>query len=428
MAAHGASGLCTIGATLFAWWWFRRIYARDVALALGLALAVNWAWARTGSAILSEPLYELLSQVTILICLPTASRDGIGRALPLGILLAACLLTRQIAIGLILAILVELCLQRRWRTALIAGSATLVLVTPWLAWLQIVGDEGRTQANLLIVGGAGFWARIVFQSLFYVQRIPDQITGPLVEFATVIRRSAGTMAAANVWAGVASGIILAGWIVALRWSQCRLAGLIPLFSFALLLLWPYTEAGRFLVPLIPCLLIGAVEGASGLLRETGRYASLKLPRQRLRFFVALLLLVASLPYSGYSVVTSRSHRRDVASRDFDSACAWLLNHGDRPGPILARHPGEVYLATGRHALEVSASERPGERDASPDEIGSIIRRYNVAYLLIDADRYLRAPVSPLSRFVAARPDRVRLVWSGAAEESGVAIYEVFPGG
>ena len=51
-----------------------------------------------------------------------------------------------------------------------------------------------------------------------------------------------------------------GWARTLSRPRRRLAGLIPLLTIALLTIWPYTEAGRFLIPLIPCLLIGAVEG------------------------------------------------------------------------------------------------------------------------------------------------------------------------
>ena len=69
--------------------------------------------------------------------------------------------------------------------------------------------------------------------------------------------------AANVWAVAATGIIAFGWIRALRRPRRRLAGLVPLATLLVLLAWPFTEAGRFLVPLIPCILVGAVEGLAG---------------------------------------------------------------------------------------------------------------------------------------------------------------------
>ena len=105
----------------------------------------------------------------------------------------------------------------------------------------------------------------------------------------------------------------------------------------------------------------------------------------------MLVLIASVPYSAYAIFSGRSRGREVANRDFDAACAWIVDNGARPGPVLTRHPGEVFLATGRKALEVSSSERPGDADASPDEVARTIARYGVAYLVIDEDRYAGAP-------------------------------------
>ena len=233
---------------------------------LGLALAVNWAWARTGPGIQSEPLYELLGQVTILVAVRAAAFRGPVGTLLLGGLLAACLLTRQIAVGLLLAIVLDLCLRRRWRMALEVAAVTLAMISPWLIWMLLAGGQQRTQASLLLEGSSGLLARAVSQGMFYLQRIPDQITGPLVEVATVIRPGSGMSSMANLWALISSAVIIAGLMIAALRPRRRLAGLIPLLTLVLLLAWPYTEAGRFLIPLIPCLLVGAVEGLSRLLQ------------------------------------------------------------------------------------------------------------------------------------------------------------------
>src|SRR5271165_7685193 len=79
-----------------------------------------------------------------------AARGGVGQSLALGGLLAACLLTRQIAIGLVLAVLLDLCLRRRWSMALSAAVISALVISPWLVWLVVVGGEQRTQADLLL--------------------------------------------------------------------------------------------------------------------------------------------------------------------------------------------------------------------------------------------------------------------------------------
>ena len=217
-AAHVLSTLFTLGACLAAWSWFRRLMASPAALVLGLALAVNWLWARTGSAILSEPLYMLLSQLTILAFMRQAgaTRWEPAPSVVLSAVLAACLLTRHVAIGLALAVLLDLTLRRRWREAMAIAALSAILVSPWLGWMAVVGSGGGTQASLLVQGDLTLAQRIARQLVFYVQRIPDQLTGPFVEVGTLYQHSAIIASIANLWAVLATAVIVAGWASHMR--------------------------------------------------------------------------------------------------------------------------------------------------------------------------------------------------------------------
>jgi hypothetical protein len=122
------------------------------------------------------------------------------------------------------------------------------------------------------------------------------------------------------------------------------------------------------------------------------------------------------------LATGRTRALDAIHRDFDAACGWIVDHAQQPGPVLSRHPGEVFWQTGRRGLEVSGEERPNAHDADLDAIERTIKAHHVAYLLIDRDRYALAPESPLARYVSEHPDRVAKVW-GRERESAV-VYEV----
>jgi hypothetical protein len=309
---------------------------------------------------------------------------------------------------------------------MVTGTTIFLLILPWLVWIEETGGEQRSQVELLFAGSFDLVARVREQATFYGQRIPDQICGPVVEYATIIRRGKGWENAANLWAAGATAVVLAGWACSLLQARRRLAGLIALSTLAILLIWPYTEAGRFLVPLVPCLLIGAVEGLSRLLAWIGHLSGRRPLERRARFLAAMVILALSLPYTSYCWLSGRARRPDPAQQAFDSACVWLKQNGDRPGRVLTRHPGEVFLATGRQALEVSTAERSGDYDAGPPAVASAIGLFRVAYLLIDDDRYLNAHPSPLSRFVLAHPERVRKIGEWPAERSSVVIYEVVP--
>ncbi len=412
-AAHAVSIACTIGATLAAWLWFLGMMPRHAAFLLSIALAINWQWARTGGAIQSEPLYMLLGQLAILF----ASR-GAGPGV-LGALLAFGFLTRQIAIGLFLAIFIDLALRRGRRSAFLLAATAALLVSPWLIWQARVG---QTQAALAVAGADPWSDRLVSQLAFYLRRLPDQITGPFVEVATTLAgRSWRLDMAVGLWVGLSAGVVGFGWKRAYVRPQRRLAALVPLSTLLILLVWPFTEAGRFLIPMIPCLLVGGVEGLAGSRWVVRCVRGLGVRR---RTVAALIVLGMTLPYSSYSLIRARARAVEADQRDYDAACAYVASRLDRPGPVLSRHPGEVFWMTGRTGLAVASTERSGDRDADPLAIASMVDQYRVAFLLIDRRRYQNAPVSPLTRYVDRFPDRVEKVWSRDADRSSVEVYEV----
>lgn len=401
-AAHGLSIACTVAAILASWRWFRTIYPPGIALALGLALACNWTWGRTGGAIQSEPLFLLLGQLALLAAAWAARRGGSGRGIVLGAALTAAVLTRHVGIALAPAIGLVLASRRRWDALGAAGLTATAAVLPWVAWLATV--RRPTQVALLPRGG---WSAVLAGNvLFYIRRLPDALTGPFVEVATVFGRSPLVAAVATAWALVASGILIAGWVRAVRTPRRRLAGLVAGSTLALLLVWPFTEAGRFLIPLVPCLLVGVVEGLAPL--------AMRLGLRRPRAWAAGAVLAVSVPYAAYALASGRAAAQRHLQDDFDAACAWIVRHADEPGPILTRHPGEVFWLTGRPALAP-----PGD---DPEAIARLIEGYGVAYLLVDDLRYARDPTNPLHRFVASRPGRVERVWGGEP----VTIFAVRP--
>src|SRR5262249_24995078 len=156
-----------------------------------------------------------------------------------------------------LAIAVDRMVARRWSEAIAIAAIATVLVSPWLAWLVLAAPIGQTQAGLMMGTRAMAAEMLGRQLIFYVQRLPDQIVGPFVEVAAG-GGWAPAAALANLWAALATTTIVLGWRQALTRPRLRLVALIPLLTLAILLPWPYQEAGRFLIPLVPMVLLGAV--------------------------------------------------------------------------------------------------------------------------------------------------------------------------
>ena len=396
-----AHGLSLVGMALGVWGfsrWWATTEPRGVAVCLTLALASNWTWVRTGGVIRSEPLAIVLGGWT-LVAARTRWAGSVRGLVAMSLLVGVGVLTRQVTACWALALAVDLRLRRGWRAAgALLGGVTLV-VAPWVAWQLRVG--AGTQPELLRLGG--LISLVGEQALFYARRIPDSVAGPFIEVATVFGGNPGIAVLATGIGVVVTGIVALGWVRLAR-TRRRLGGLIPLATFPLLLVWPFTEAGRFLIPLVPFILMGAVEGGAVGLRLLGA--------RRPRLWASRLVLGVSLPYSIYAVATQRAAAERRTQGGFDAACAWVAAHPAPEGTVMARHPGDVAWLTGRLAVEIP----PG----GPAAIGAVIRRDRVAFLLIDAERYARSPANPLRDFVEADPS-TRKVWD---DGGSTAVYEV----
>ena len=404
VAAHVFSVAGIVAAVLLAWRWLLTIYPRRLALMLGLALAVNWTWGRVGGSIQSEPLYIFWELLAVLVTVQAGRRGGVAIGMVLGFVLAACVLTRHVGLGLVAAVILDLGLRRHWKALVSAGLTIVVLILPWVGWLAAV--HHHTQVGLLVQENLP--SRIAGQAVFYLQRLPDQITGPIVEVGTVFRRSPTVAVLVNLWAAAATGVMIWGWARTLRTPRRRLAGLIALLTLAMLLVWPFTEAGRFLIPLVPFLLVGATEGLAHLM------SLMRL--RRARDWAAGMVLLASIPYAAYAITTGRAAAQQRIHADFDAACQWIAHDAMRPGLILTSHPGEVFWQTGRQAV--------GWDSTAPEAIGQLIDRLGIGYLLIDEDRYANAADDPLVQYVRRYPHRVTRVWSRSRGMTSIQIWKV----
>jgi hypothetical protein len=400
IVAHGFSIACTVIAVWLAWRWFRQVEGRVVAIGLGLALVMNWTWSTNGGSIQSEPLFLLLSMIVV--TKATSSKHLItgwwATNLGLGFLIGLTILTRHVGICLLAAVCLERLIKKQWREALLIGLVAAVVVAPWVAW--VLTSRRSHQADLL--KGNGLVALVGEQVLFYVRRLPDALTGPYIEVATVFARSKLVSMVATVVAFLVSSLILLGLIRLLKERRTRLAGLIPLCSLPLLLIWPFTEAGRFLVPLVPCLLLGLFEGLKVISSRFFKHP---------RIVACVVLVLVAVPYPAYALISGRAKSQRETHREFDAACAWIASEARVAGPVMTRHPGELFWQTGRKALAPAS-----------DDLSNLIKQvneHNVAYLLVDPDRFANAPATPLSKLARAHPGRLKRVREGSVE-----VYEV----
>ena len=164
-------------------------------------------------------MFFLLGQLTLLALVNTRRKGGVIPGTVLGVLLSACVLTRYVGLALVAAAAIDLLLRQRVSTAVAAGLTFSVLVLPWVAWLTLAGTSD--QVSLLALNEGSLGRRVVSQAIFYIQRLPDQLTGPVVEIGTVFQHRVLASVAVNSWAVLATVILAIGWLRALSLSRAE---------------------------------------------------------------------------------------------------------------------------------------------------------------------------------------------------------------
>ncbi len=429
-SAHlGSIAATAIAVGLMGLWFARHLEVR-AALPLSLALAVNWQWTRVGSAIQTEPLFLLLSALALNLFDAVISpetrakgstiRNWLVPTILLGAVLGASILVRHIGLALTLAFGWELLFRRRFAQAAWSTVVAGLMTLPWVLW--IANADRRSQADLLLSPEslAGLDDRLVF----YVRRLPDQVVGPFVEVATVFNDNP-TLAAVGTAIGVAATALLAWGLIALACRPTeRPAVAVVGVTMPILLVWPFTEAGRFLIPLVPLLLLGF---ASGLVEVAQRF--LKISRAKTWPIASTLLLAASLPYPMLKVVQGERGLDTPADQAFDAAYQYVLSEeasrdeGDPPRPVLmAQNAAEAAWITGRPAL-------PPPNGLDAEAFLAMLDDDRIGFLIVGGDRFANDPGDPLALALNAHETRDRLVpvWTDSDDpEPLVTVYRVRP--
>lgn len=360
------------------WYRWYSLVCPGSAKALFVALCSNWLWIRLAGELRSESLFLSLSAGAILLASAKMPKSCTVQALCLGLLLGSSILARQVGVALAGAILLDLIIRREARSAVITSIPVVALVGPWLAWQRATG--AATQAELLVHDelARGFLERLANQALFYTRRLPDSLFGPFVEMATVFSKNQALALVFTLTAACFTVILSIGVRQLLRHPATRPAALYWSLTLGILLVWPFTEAGRFLIPLVPVGLLATLVGSQTVLDQLiPNFSKTIQHKNRL----AWLLVGLALPFGLYTWLKNVRADPTQVDHDFNLTCTWISQNLPIKGFIAARHPGDVYWRTGLHAdLWPKAS--------SVEEAAADLQRRSLTYLLIDQGRFV----------------------------------------
>lgn len=313
--------------------------------------------------VLSESLFAFL----VLLSLVLSQKSGRWWT---PVLVAACaFLTRTAGLPLLLAFAIGAALDRRGRRTAWTLAVAVFVVAAWLAWQRIVAPGQLTYIRqfLLVnpydpgsgsIGFSGIWLRVATNLWTYASgQLP-------ASFGLPAPRSGGVPAGTALAGLLLASLAAAGWFR----DVMRRVTPISLFTFlylGLILLWPPVWSDRrFLLPVLPLLILYALEAVRALVGWRSRSASAGLVS------VAAVALTAAVPAMAASVrlipdrvACQLSYRRGFPCdlpqyASFYAMARWA--EGNTPvGSIIAtRSPATFYLYSRRRGDVYRYSRNP----------------------------------------------------------------------
>lgn len=357
------------------------------------------------STVMSECVFTFFT-VTAIVVIERAVRLNADprtslRYIGLGSLLTvAAFLTRSIAIGLALAVLLYLLKERMWRALLLFTAIFVIGVAPWTIYAQLHApspeqrqDQGgmmtksytewfwskragvesagtatvadlpqRVVTNILEVSGRDV-GRLIATPIF------EALRDPLEEAKQSSVRETGR--GSTVWFSfLLSLVALIGFLAVVR-QRITLAEIAIVALLGIIVLWPW-ETFRFVLPLVPFLTFYFVIGSRTILAwvanfypAIGKALSPDLQRRFVGVIIAAIIAVnlyghisyLSKMYGGLMTQPAWLTMNDNVQTMFQ----WIKSGIPQDAVVATPNPPMVYLYTGRKTVDAEAPELKWER-------------------------------------------------------------------
>lgn len=371
-----------------------RGFSGSAAVLLAAAVVVTPAFVfLSTSTLMSEPVFLCL-QLLAVIAIERAVRatdDRNGRLLAVGAagLAGLAFLTRTAGLTLGAAGVLYLLYQRRWRQAGIFAVVLVLCVAPWSLYSRMHGpsqqqldeqggnmairyadqfwtsEAGNITAEPIGVGGlpARIWRNVVnitirdIGGIFVPVAFRSASESGTETFALgppkgMLRPSMGGDIQTQLISLSLSALIAIGFVVTCR-RRLSVAEPLVVLTLGMIVLWPFWTF-RFVLPLVPFLLVYLVTGIETLAGGTGR---------AVRIFLMVSVGLNVLDHTQYiaqAYVSPRSVVWTAQMDDINQVFDWLRRH-PTSGAVATDNPALVYLHTGRKTVSIDGVGDPWER-------------------------------------------------------------------
>ena len=379
LKAVSVAAMLGVGVLTYIYLHAHRAFSREMAFLSAIAVTITPAFVFLAtSTVMSECVFTLCQLAAVVAVHRTAEtqdeRTARKYAVLAGVLAGATMLVRSAGMAVIVAAVLWLLKERRWRRAAVFVGVACVCVLPWMvharlnaptpaeqaahggavaydyvdqlsmrwAGAPVFGRVSaadlakRVQTNLVDIFGRSVGGILV--PVFF--RGSGESGEEVISLATHGMGAAQSMSISLLLAAVA----FVGYIQSVRRGASVAEFLVPL-ALVIVVLWPYWSF-RFVLPLTPFLLLYFARGVQ-----------LLAPRA---VTIVLLLLIGLHAYDHVGYVARARSTGDISwltqAREVDAVLEWINRGGlGDEGILVTTNPGLVYLRTGRKAI---ASDHP----------------------------------------------------------------------
>lgn len=367
-----------LGVGIAAYYYFNVTRALPASISFGLSLALIFsplAVLLATTMVMSDAVF-ILSLLLIVIaierCVVCHDSNAWSYAATAGALMAFAFLTRSISAGLALAVLGYLAQKRRWREGVIFGAICGLLIAPWLVYarLHAPAPELLQEQNGYIVQSYKnqFWqkkASVAMSGTQTIQDFPKRLIGNLgfvgrgALAETILSDSVYQLQVFGVWRIVVlqllTLLLLLGYVAAIR-RQITLAEIYLPIALGITIIWPFHEV-RYLLPLLPFLLLYALEGLRFLLSQGQQFTRFSLRAQEQNVWQVavwgLVVFCLATHVAYIRALRSPATERPIWTQKFEEServMAWVGQHVPSDQIIATDNAPLLHLMTGHKTI------------------------------------------------------------------------------
>ena len=403
------SVISTLGFLSLGWrYLLKREYARPwQVLAVVAMTALNWRTMILATSIYSEMLFALLSVGALFVAEQYETEPSWQKGVAAGALMGLAFLTRSSGVALLIAVAVHFAVRRRFRPAMLPIGVGSVFVIGWVAWsyfnkttfkggnsayyTSYVADLASILSNLAAQSAGSKIAAVLTiagENLIgaIIVSIPMVCLG--LNYDWVAGLSGFSLGLTLVFILLVCVLIAAGFVRHCR-RGLRLLHVYVISFLVLHLFWPYASYDRFLLCILPFVLVFLMTELSVPLSLIKREASANAKvNVKISAAFLFLILIFGLAFVAYGYVSGI--KRTLASMEPAAKNAaedanliqWIKQNSDPEDVLICYRDPKYYLYTGRKAISFSWLKQGSSWEGQQSLLLRIVSESGGRYLIL----------------------------------------------